>query len=61
VTTVPPEILGFRHAGNERRIGNTARRPLQFDAADLWNRLTTPIDALADHAPISYVSVLRSL
>jgi pimeloyl-ACP methyl ester carboxylesterase len=61
VTTVPPEILGFRHAGNERRIGNTARRPLQFDAADLWNRLTTPIDALADHAPISYVSVLKSL
>lgn len=61
VTTVPPELLGFRHVGNEVPIGNPVRRMLQFDAAVLWNRLTTPIDALADHAPVSYVNALTSL
>jgi hypothetical protein len=55
VCTVPPEFLGFRHVGEEHRIGFVSRDPMQFDPASLWNRLITPIDMLADHAPINYV------
>ncbi|HKE92762.1 MAG TPA: lipase family protein [Povalibacter sp.] len=55
VTTVPPEIFGFRHAGEERRIGSSTPGALSFDPAVLWNQLITPIGLLADHAPINYV------
>ena len=58
VTTVPPELLGFRHAGDEHRIGITPRTFLTIDPAALWNRLITPIDMLADHAPRNYVDFI---
>lgn len=59
VPSVPPEALGFRHAGEERRIGSTALLKGGFDPRMIWNPqespFTTPINALADHAPIRYV------
>jgi hypothetical protein len=55
VCTVPPEALGFRHAGEEHRIGVAVPSPLQFDIPSLWNRLVTPVAPLADHAPVNYV------
>jgi hypothetical protein len=56
VPTLPPEQLGFRHAGEERRIGERAPLALDFDVRAMWDRLTTPIGPLADHAPLRYVS-----
>lgn len=58
VCTVPPEWAGFRHVGEEHRIGVIRPITLPSDAADLWNRLLTPIDVLADHAPINYVDFI---
>jgi hypothetical protein len=58
VCTVPPEFLGFCHVGEEHRIGLRSGSALQFDPASLWNRLITPIDMLADHAPINYVEFI---
>ncbi|WP_322096876.1 lipase family protein [Povalibacter uvarum] len=55
VTAVPPEVLGFRHAGEEKRIGNASSRPGVFDMAAVWNQLSAPPPPLADHAPINYV------
>jgi triacylglycerol lipase len=56
VTTVPPEALGFRHAGEERRLGERASTSLPaFDAKKMWSQLTTPVGPLADHAPMRYV------
>lgn len=60
VTTVPPEALGFRHVGEEHRIGNVVR-PAVFDRAAIWNTLTTPVSVLADHAPINYVSCIMGM
>lgn len=58
VCTLPPEILGFRHAGTEHRIGRRPARSAITDPAQLWDRMTTPIDVLADHAPVCYVTML---
>jgi hypothetical protein len=58
VTTVPPELLGFRHAGEEHRIGNPVSSAQLFDLAAVWDRLSTPISMLADHAPINYVRMI---
>ncbi|MFL6549967.1 MAG: lipase family protein [Povalibacter sp.] len=58
VTTCPPELLGFAHVGEEHRIGNTLPFELRLNPAFLWNRLTTPVDMLADHAPINYVNFI---
>jgi triacylglycerol lipase len=54
VTRVPPEVLGFRHAGIPQLLTepavNSAINPL------LWfRRLVGPPKPLADHAPINYV------
>ena len=58
VCSVPPEWLGFRHVGEEHRIGVVRALELPIDPGDFWNRLITPIDALADHAPINYVDFI---
>jgi hypothetical protein len=56
VTTVPPEVLGFRHAGEERRFGVRDFALPTLDLQAMWSQLTTPIGPLADHAPMRYVS-----
>ena len=56
VTTVPPEALGFRHAGEERRFGERAFALPKLDVRAMWSQLTTPVGPLADHAPMRYVS-----
>ena len=60
VTAVPPEILGFRHVGDERRIGAGTKRSPKFDLAAIMREMTTPPKPLADHAPINYVRALLS-
>lgn len=57
VTTVPPELLGFRHVGEERHIGASGLNDFSFDPNTLFDQLTTPISVLADHAPINYVNM----
>jgi triacylglycerol lipase len=57
IASVPPEAFGFRHAGQEHRIGNRRGTAIGIDPRVLWNRLTTPVDVLADHAPINYVEL----
>lgn len=49
ITTVPPEALGFRHAGAEQRL--TAPR----QNASYLDRLLNPPKFLADHALVNYV------
>ena len=56
VTTVPPEALGFRHLGEERRFGERDFALPPLDLRSIWGQLTTPVGPLADHAPIRYVS-----
>lgn len=56
VTTVPPEALGFRHAGVERRVGKRDALLPTVDVRTAWSQLTTPVAPLADHAPMRYVS-----
>jgi hypothetical protein len=56
VTTVPPEALGFRHVGEERRFGERDFALPPLDLRSIWGQLTTPVGPLADHAPIRYVS-----
>jgi hypothetical protein len=58
VTTVPPEILGFRHVGEEHHIGSSGLNDFAFDPSALFDQLTTPISVLADHAPINYVEMI---
>ena len=48
VTTVPPEFIGFRHAGEEHRLPGPQA---DFSLRNLLN----PPKFLADHAPINYV------
>jgi predicted lipase len=55
VTTVPPEMFGFRHVGLERHIGASGLNDFVFDPRLIFDQLTTPIAMLADHAPINYV------
>lgn len=58
VTTVPPEVLGFRHVGEEHHIGASGLNDFVFDPRLLFDQLTTPIAVLADHAPINYVEMI---
>jgi len=58
VTTVPPEILGFRHVGAERHIGASGLNDFVLDPRLIFDQLTTPIGPLADHAPINYVNMV---
>lgn len=58
VASVPPEAFGFRHAGEERRIGIAPSRPGVFDVTAIWNQMAVPPPPLADHAPINYVDGL---
>lgn len=61
VACVPPEAFGFRHAGEERRIGTQSSgmaSEVMVGTAMLWSAFATPPRALADHAPIRYVEGL---
>jgi len=60
VTAVPPELLGFRHVGEEHRIGASVRTPRNFDFAALTREVLAPPKPLADHAPVNYVRMLLS-
>ena len=51
VTTLPPEELGFRHAGEPQTLEARAARSLQ-DRLLGWAR---PPKSLSDHAPVNYV------
>jgi triacylglycerol lipase len=58
VTTVPPEVFGFRHVGEERHIGASGLNDFVLDPRLVFDQLTTPIAMLADHAPINYVEMI---
>lgn len=49
VATVPPEAMGFRHAGTEHRLAAPPQN------SSFLERLLNPPKFLADHAPINYV------
>jgi alpha-beta hydrolase superfamily lysophospholipase len=51
VATVPPEALGFRHAGVLRLL----KEPRTGTLFDWIGVLIAPPKPLADHAPINYV------
>ena len=55
VTVVPPEALGFRHAGELHRIGPPLETGVKFNPLMWFRRLLGPPKRLADHAPINYV------
>jgi triacylglycerol lipase len=59
VTDLPPEGLGFRHAGELHRIGPRPEVEARFDPLAWLRSLTGPPKMLADHAPINYVERLR--
>jgi triacylglycerol lipase len=54
VTLVPPEELGFRHAGELHRIGPRVEAEVGLAP------LLAPTKTLADHAPINYVERVYS-
>jgi len=61
VTFVPPEALGFCHVGKEVRLGAAASPARTFDVRALWEQWRLPPKALADHAPLNYVThILRA-
>jgi triacylglycerol lipase len=60
VTVVPPEAMGFKHAGEAIHIGSPGLA-INFDISALWTQWTSPPKPLADHAPLSYVAALASL
>jgi triacylglycerol lipase len=60
VTVVPPEAMGFKHAGEKISIGD-ASITLTFDVSALWTQWTSPPKPLADHAPLSYIATLALL
>ncbi len=51
VTTVPPEVLGFRHIGSVQQLPSPSERNW-FGRLCSW---FTPPKPLADHAPVNYV------
>lgn len=59
VTDLPPELIGFRHAGELHRIGPRPEVEARFDPLAWFRSLTGPPKRLADHAPINYVERLR--
>lgn len=58
VTDLPPEWMGFRHAGELHRIGPRPEVEARFDLLAWFRSLTGPPKRLADHAPINYVERL---
>jgi pimeloyl-ACP methyl ester carboxylesterase len=59
VTTVPPPLLGYHHAGELHTIGE--RKPVRgfvFDSLEKFRELANPPEPLADHAPINYVELI---
>lgn len=62
VTTVPPALLGFHHAGELHRIG---KKPslvdgFLFDALAMFRDPEHLPEPLLDHAPINYVRLLAT-
>ena len=53
VATLPPEELGFRHAGELHRL--VPAKGLKFNLLRWLQGLLSPPKPLADHAPIHYV------
>jgi hypothetical protein len=60
VTLVPPEELGFRHAGELNRIGPRAESGVGFEPLRWIQHFFGPPKPLADHAPINYVERIYS-
>ena len=58
VTDLPPEWIGFRHAGELHRIGPRPEGQARFDPLAWLRSLAGPPKRLADHAPINYVERL---
>ncbi len=56
VTMVPPETLGYRHAGEPHHLRDSLVSGFKFDPL-AWFR---PPKSLADHAPINYVERIDS-
>ncbi len=54
VQNIPPEVLGYRHVGEERRLRETGEK-FSFNPLVRVRRLLGPPKILADHAPINYV------
>ena len=61
VTLVPPEEMGFRHAGELHRIGPRAEAGVGFAPLRWIQHFFAPPKPLADHAPINYVERIYSL
>ncbi len=61
IATLPPEALGFRHAGNVYRLPEPPSSKALFPSRILpW--LCSPPKPFADHAPINYLrGILRQL
>lgn len=59
VTTVPPEIMGFRHVGEEHRLASlqSGFRQSGFSLLHPFN----PPKPFADHAPINYLDRLENM
>jgi triacylglycerol lipase len=58
VATVPPEALGFRHAG-EPHVILPESGSIRLSLMAWRQRLIGPPKPLADHAPINYVDRIR--
>ena len=54
VTVVPPQVLGFRHVGELKRLTEPTME-FSFNPLVWLRRLFAPPKLLADHAPINYV------
>ena len=55
IADLPPEALGFRHAGELHRLAAPAETRTAWDPRTWFRRLVGPPKPLADHAPINYV------
>lgn len=54
LTSLPPEILGFRHVGALQLLKGRETGPETVSAL-AWVNFSTPPKPLADHAPVNYV------
>jgi hypothetical protein len=60
VTTVPPEVFGFKHAGEVKTFGEPRWFPHITDFKSLTRNVGAPVLPLADHAPINYVRAMAA-
>ena len=62
VTTVPPALLGFHHAGELHRIGKAPSLVdgFLFDALAMFRDPEHLPEPLLDHAPVNYVRLLAA-